>query len=309
MKRVVLTGAATPFGRRVAAHLAQHPEVERVLGFGGRAEPEPLSGVEPLRKPDDHRKLVEILRAERVDTVVQCDLAPDRDGARTLPSDPGVIATMKMGAALGYEALPVRAWVLVGSSSVYPVRSHAPLLHSERSPTVVEEHTPAAALLEAEDYARDLADRAPYLNVAILRLAPLVGPGIQSALSWVLSRPRVPSVLGFDPAIQLLHVDDAVAAVGLAASVELAGVYNVASRGVIRWSDALQCIGRPTLPVLPIEAGPLAPLARALGIPHVPPGLLDLLRFGHAVDTAKLAHAGFEPSHDQPSCLEATTLG
>ncbi len=309
MKRVLVTGAATPFGRRVATHLARHPEVERVLGFSGRTEPEALPGVEQLRTPEDHRKLVEALRAEQVDTVVQCDLAPDRDGARTLPADPHVIATMKMGAALGYEALPVRAWVLVGSSSVYPIRSHAPLLHSERSPTVVEEHTPAAALLEAEDYARDLADRAPYLNVAILRLAPLIGPGIQGALSWVLSRPRVPSVLGFDPAIQLLHADDAVAAVGFAAEIELAGVYNVASRGVIRWSDALQWIGRPALPVLPIEAGLLTPLARALGIPHVPPGLLDLLRFGHAVDTAKLAHAGFEPGHDQLACLEAANPG
>jgi len=55
--------------------------------------------------------------------------------------------------------------------------------------------------------------------------------------------------------------------------------------------------------VLPLEAGPLGLIARRTGIPHVPSGTLDLLRFGHALDTSKLAASGFAPEYDQAACL------
>ncbi len=65
-------------------------------------------------------------------------------------------------------------------------------------------------------------------------------------------------------------------------------------------------MGRPALPVLPIEAGPQRPLARLIGISHVPDGLLGLmLFFGQAVYAWKLASAGFHPHHDLVGYLEA----
>lgn len=303
MKNVLVTGASTTLGRRLVEHLLDHTDVDRVLGV----EPSPASGwvngAEMLSLGGDHREWVETLCDDAIDTVIHCALAPDRDGSHDTPAEARVVETMRLGAAVSHESVPVRSWVIVSSSAVYPVTSHMPLLQREDAEVGVEAAAEAESLLEAEVYARDVAERTPHLNVAILRLQQLCGPGVRGPLSALLSEPTLPVVIGFDPALQLLAIEDAVRALSFAAQLELAGLYNVASSGVVRLSEAARLRARRTWPVLPFEAGPLAPLAGRLGLPHVPTGMLDVLRFGHAVDTAKLAAAGFHPERDQRDCL------
>ena len=46
----------------------------------------------------------------------------------------------------------------------------------------------------------------------MLRYQPEIGPGLRSPLSRYLSLPAVPTQLGFDPRLQLVHADDATGA-------------------------------------------------------------------------------------------------
>jgi UDP-glucose 4-epimerase len=186
---------------------------------------------------------------------------------------------------------------------VYPITSNAPRFQQESDETDASTGSIAASLLEAETYARDVAVRAPHLNVSVLRLQQLSGSDARGPLADLLMQPVLPSVIGFDPPLQLLALDDAARALTFAGQLELAGIYNVASSGVVRLSEAKVELERRALPVLPIEAGALAPLARRLQLPYVPEGMLDLLRFGQTLDTSKLASAGFLPDFDQRDCL------
>jgi UDP-glucose 4-epimerase len=196
--------------------------------------------------------------------------------------------------------------VIASSSSIYPVSSQSPLLHRESGEIDSGEGTLGASIREAEDYARDIALRRPHLDVAILRLQQLAGESVRGPMSALLAQPILPNPIGFDAPFQLLAVEDAVRALTFAAEMELAGVYNVASTGTIRMSEAIRILEKPSLPVLPFETrGALAGLARRLGVPHIPEGMLDALRFGHALDTGKLTAAGFEPETDQATCLAA----
>jgi UDP-glucose 4-epimerase len=305
MRHVLLTAASTPLARRLAPALRERGEVEAVWGIDSRASSGAFEGMELVQVPGDQKSLIAFLAERRVDSVIHCGLAPGRSGrpGRTGPAD--VIATMRLCAALSHPELSVRSLVVVSSSAIYPVRTHTPLFRREDSETGSAEREPAASLLEAEGYVRDLATRAPHVCVAILRLAELAGAGIGGALSSALTQRRAPAPLGFDPAVQFLHVDDAVRALVFAAEIELAGVHNVASRGVIRWSEAVRVLGRRSVPVVPFETGPLQPLLRALRISHLPEGTGPVLRFGSALDVSKLEAAGWKATHDQTSCLAA----
>jgi UDP-glucose 4-epimerase len=305
MRNVLVNGAISPLGRRLLALLRESEGVEKVVGVEPRISSNWLEGVELVAFEPDHRALVTLLCDLEIDTVIHCGLAPDRAGECSEPTEANVIDTMRMGAAVGHPDVAVRGWVIASSSAVYPVRSYAPLLNTEASATCTDEEDPGTAFLEAEEYARDVAERAPHLNVAILRLQELAGPGANGPLAAVLAQPVVPRLLGFDPTLQFLHLEDAARGLRFAAEIELAGVYNLASEGVLRWSQVLAALDRRSAPILPLEAGPLTPLARAFRLPHVPPGLLDLLRFGHALDVRKLAAAGYKPVRDQFSCLRA----
>ncbi|MDQ6746832.1 MAG: hypothetical protein M3010_01805, partial [Candidatus Dormibacteraeota bacterium] len=98
--------------------------------------------------------------------------------------------------------------------------------------------------------------------------------------------PALPAALGFDPRLQLLHLEDAATAVLRAAEEGMTGVHNVAGTGVVLLSQAAARLGRPLLPVLsPVgEPAPLAGLSRLAGY-----GLAGqrsaLLRHGRVLDT------------------------
>jgi UDP-glucose 4-epimerase len=305
MRNVLVTGATSPLGRRVAQRIQERPEVERVVGLGSGQHAKRQGGVELVAIRPDHRELVAILRELTIDTVVHCTLAPDRSGASSHSEGGNVIDTMRLATAVGHDDVPVRSWVVASSTEVYPVASSAPLMHREDEAIVADQSSLAATILEAETYARSVAELRPHLCVALLRLQQVVGPELESPMASLLAQPILPTVLGYDPLLQLLHIEDAASAVVFAAELELAGVYNVASEGALRWSAMVKATERRTLPVLGLSPGSLAPVARLLGVPHVPPDLVWLLRYGHAVDIGKLTGAGWKPAYGQRDCLPA----
>ena len=310
MKRVAVVDGRCALARELVRVLERDPGIESVRGVetgpARGAARDGDDGPAPDRVPlvPDHRAFAEYLAKERIDTVVQCDLAPDRAGSGSVTTEADVIATMCLGAAIGAESSPVRSWVLLSSSAVYPVDSFAPVFQDEQTVLRPESAGVAASILEAEDYARDLAKRLPYVNVSILRLQQLAGRAVRGPLARVLAQSPAPAPIGFDPAIQLLHLEDAVSAAAFAIARELAGVYNVASAGSIRWHAAVAATGNGALPVLPIGFSPIESLLSRLNVPVVPAELVPILRYGHVIDAGKLERFGWRPRADQAACLE-----
>jgi UDP-glucose 4-epimerase len=251
----------------------------------------------------DHRPFVDYLEKEGTDTVIQCGLVADRSGLGARASEADVIATMCLGAVIGHKGSSVRSWVLASSTDVYGIGRHSALLQDEEQELPREEETLAASIAEAEDYARDIANRLPHVNVAILRLQQLVGQGVRGPLASLLASRFVPTPIGYEPTIQLLHLDDAASAMFYAAKTELAGIYNVASADLIHWDAAVRATGHNRFPVLPINVALFEPVLKRLGVPFVPAELTDLLTYGHAVDTRKIERAGWQPEYGQQGCL------
>ncbi len=315
MRRIAVVGGASPLGLHLVARLAARADVECVRAIENRAgaargpvspgDPQDGLDFEVVPFAPDPRPFAELLVKERIDTVVHVSLVPDRCGASSRAREADVIGAMCLGAAIGQPGSQVRSWVVVSSSAVYPVGSHAALLHDERAPLVPEPASVGASILEAEDYARETAHRLPHVDVAILRLQELAGRSVAGALARLLAQDPVPAPAGFDPPIQLLHEEDALAAIDHAVQRELAGVYNVASAGLVRFDDAVRFTGRPARAVPPIGLAFAEPLCARLGLPYLPAELAPLLRYGHALDTRKLERTGWRPRFDQAACLRA----
>lgn len=306
MRRMVVLGGGTPLGRRVVASLRRNVEVDRAVGIEHHPFDDPAMNedLEFLSWAPDHRPFAKYLLKEEIDTVIDCGLVADRGGDAMQPSGADVISAMYIGAAIADERSCVRSWVLASSSAFYPSQSYMPLLQREDHSVSSAATDRGASIAEAEEYARSLAKRLPHVNVAILRLQELAGRDCRGPLATLLARPLVPWIPGFDSAIQLLHVVDAVSALAWAAVVELAGLYNVSSASMLRWSEAVRATGHRGFPILPISVPPLEPLFERLEIPFVSSSMFDLLRYGQAIDIEKIACAGWSPKMDQLECLE-----
>lgn len=142
-----------------------------------------------------------------------------------------VIGTMQLLAAC-QKATSVRRVVLKSTTAVYG--------SSPRDPAVFDEAIGAKDLpsggyakdaAEIEGYLRGFSRRRPDVTTTVLRFANFIGPRMDTVLSRYFALPVVPTVLGYDARIQLLHEEDGLAVLERAATHELPGVFNVAAHG------------------------------------------------------------------------------
>ena len=153
---------------------------------------------------------------------------------------------------------------------------------------------------ELESYFENFARRHRHLTCCMLRYQPEIGPGLDAPLSRYLSLPVVPTQLGFDPRLQLVHADDATGAL-LAATIEpVRGAVNVAPSGSISLTRALRLIDRPQMPIPHPVFGPaMARLGERLGAGSLYGDAVRLLRYGRGVDNTRLrTELGYEPRYD-----------
>ena len=304
--RVLITAAATPLGAALAARLVARVDVEAVvLSDVGEIDLPP--GAKTVSLAGGYVGVRDAIGDHRIDTVIHGALAPDRLGDRRHLREADVITTMQIAAVAAALDGPVRSLVALSSTMRYPSIAEAPIFHEESQqlpPPRQGSH--AAALAEAEDYLTALADQRPNLSVCILRLADLAGGGAVSPLGHLLARRAVPTYVGFDPRVQFLHLDDAVGAIDHAIGAGLAGLFNVASQGSVRWSTALRLSGGAPIPLLPPNLDPFTSIRRRLRVDPVPSGLSQTLRFGRVAATDKLDTTGFVASRRTDECIRST---
>jgi UDP-glucose 4-epimerase len=182
----------------------------------------------------------------------------------------------------------VRRLVVKSTAEVYGASASSPAVFTEQDST----DGPAAA--EIEGYVRGFARRRPDVSLTTVRLAEVIGPDLDNALARYFSLPVVPTVLGFDARVQLLHFADALAVLERAATHDLPGVYNVGGDGVLMLSQAIRRAGRVQLPMPRAAIGTATRLVRR-GV-DLSPEQAKFLNYGRVVDTTRLkTKFGFTP--------------
>ena len=150
--------------------------------------------------------------------------------------------------------------------------------------------------VEIEGYVRGFSRRRTDVVVTMLRFSDFIGPHIDTVLTRYFALPLVPTVLGYDGRVQLLHEEDALAVLERAARADLPGVFNVGGDGVLLLSQAIRRAGRIPVPIpgpAMYTVGPLFSRARLVGFS---PDQLRYLNFGRVLCTRKLrTEFGFRP--------------
>jgi UDP-glucose 4-epimerase len=215
-----------------------------------------------------------------------------------------VIGTMQLLAAC-QKAATFRKLVVQSSISVYGASPRDPAKFTEDMSARAQPRTGFGKdSLEIESYVRGLARRRPDVIVTTLRLAHLMGAGVDSHVTRYLSLPVVPRVMGFDARLQFLHPSDAIAALLLVTRRDVPGTFNVAAADIVTLSQALRKMGRPSL-LVPQTAAPLvATLMRQARLVDFSTDQIDALTYGRAMDTSRFtAETGFVPQLSSRAAL------
>lgn len=250
-KVVLVTGVSGYLGGHLAARLAGDPSIERVVGVdtaAPRSELRASMGRAEFVRADIRNPLIsKVISTARVDTVVHASLTahPAGPSGRSLHKEMNVIGTMQLLAACQRAPL-VRRLVVKSTAAVYGSGPRDPAAFTEEmAPTDLPSSGYAQDNAEVEGYVRGFGRRRPDVSITTLRFVNLIGPRVDTVLTRYFALPGVvPTVLGRDARLQLLHAEDALAVLARAVGEDLPGVFNVAGDGVLLLSQAIRRAGR-----------------------------------------------------------------
>ena len=293
-KVVLVTGACRFLGGYLTARLAQNPLINRVIAVDAVAPSKDMlrrmGRAEFVRADIRNPFVAKVIRNGDVDTVVHAAAASfaPRSGGGAALKEINVLGAMQLFAAC-QKAPSVRRVVLKSTSEVYGSNPHDPVMFTEDSSSrrPFREGFPKDSL-DIEGYTRGLGRRRPDIAVTILRLANMIGPAMETTLSRYLAGPLVPTVLGRDARLQLLHEQDALGALERAVMAGKAGTFNIGASGIIMLSQAIRRAGRVSVPVPGFGLWALDSLRRANHYTEINREQLDYLSYGRVMDTTRM---------------------
>lgn len=301
-KAVLVTGASRFLGGYLTARLVQDPLINRVIAVDTIAPSKDMQrrmGRADFVRADIRNPFIaKVIRNGDVDTVVHAaasSYAP-RSGGGAVLKELNVMGAMQLFAAC-QRAPSVRRVILKSTSEVYGSSSRDPVAFTEDASS----YRPLGPgfprdSIDIEGYARGLGRRRPDVTVTILRLANLIGPAMDTALSRYLSGPVVPTVFGRDARLQLLHEQDALGALERATRAGKAGTFNIGASGILMMSQAIRRAGRVAMPVPGRGLWAVDSLRRANRYTEVNRDQLDYLSYGRVMDTARMRDdLGYSP--------------
>jgi UDP-glucose 4-epimerase len=294
-KRILVTGASTYWGGRLAQVLEKEPAIETIIGVGTEDPTCALERTEFVRVGLQHALLRRIVQAAEIDTVIDTRLIVDSlTASPRIAHEANTIGTMNILAACGGPDSPVRKVVVKSSAHYYGCERDDPAFFTE---SMRRPHPPRTRLesdiVEAEKAIEGFAERNPEVTVTVLRFSNALGPGLRTSHTELLAHPVVPCILGFDPRYQFIHEEDLIGVLRFAGERDLPGVYNAAADGVLALSEVASLLGRPLAPILPPWGTSLATVAlRQVGV-RVPDEVRNQLRYGRGLDNRKLKGAGY----------------
>jgi UDP-glucose 4-epimerase len=297
---VVVTGICGRLGRRLARQLHRN---RPVIGLDRR---------EFVGKPKDiehhlidvrRKKARELFRGEIAALVHLGVMHDPRLGSEDHHSW-NVVAFQKL---LEYvQQYNVPKLVLLSSANVYGPRPDNPQFLSEEAPLLgANRFSDMRDLVELDMLAQSFFWKHPQTETVILRPTHILGT-VQNAPSNYLRLKVVPTLMGFDPMVQVVHQDDVVSAIQLALRPGVRGIFNIAGPPPVPLSRILSLLGRSQVPVPHSIAKMGVERLWRYRMTSFPAPELDFIRYVCMVEDSRArAVLGYSPKFDLEPTVRA----
>lgn len=300
---VLVTGISGNLGRTLVKQL--HKQGERIVGIDRRPFTGKPKDVEMHQLDLRKKKAEDVFRKGHIHSVIHMGIMHDPRMSEEEHHSFNVVGTTRI---LNYCAKHgVKRVVVLSSANVYgPSPDNSNFLNEDAPLMAASRFSGVRDLIEVDMLAHGFFWRHPQIETVILRPVHIIGPNIKNAASNYL-RLRMPWVLaGFDPMVQLIHVEDAARALVEALRPEAKGIYNVVGPGEVPLSAIFKELGRTPIPIPhPLARGLLSTLFK-YRLASFPPPELDHIQFLCAVDGSRWAKdLAWEPTHSMRETIRS----
>jgi UDP-glucose 4-epimerase len=287
---VVITGIGGNFGRAVARRLHRHYEI---IGIDRRQVHHMPKDIDIENVDIRRRRAEDVFRRERIDAVVHLNIMHDPRTRQAEHHAFNIVGTQKIFELASEHRVP--KMIVLSSANVYGpdptnnqfLKEDAPLMGGQNFNAIRD-------LIALDMFCNTFFWRHPEIETVILRPVHIVGR-VNNAPSRYLRLERPITVMGFDPMVQLIHVEDVVSAIERALTPGVRGVYNIAGPSPVPLSLLFEKMGSEPRPMPEPMARMVLKTAWSLKMSDWPVPELDHIKYVCMVDdTLARQKLGFE---------------
>lgn len=276
---VLVTGIVGRLGKRLARAL--HRE-RRVIGVDRRPFEGKPKDIEHYEIDIRRTKTRDVFRSNPIAAIVHLGVMHDPRASASEHHTWNVAGFQKLLEWIAQYR--ISKLVVLSSSNVYGPRPDNPQFLTEEAPLLGgASFSEIRDLIEVDMLAQSFFWKHPETETVILRPVHILGT-VKNAPSNYLRLKVVPTLLGFDPMVQVISEDDVVRAIQLALAPGVRGIFNLAGPEPAPLSHMLKVLGRPSLPIPhPIANATIQRMWR-LRVTSFPAPELDHIRYVCMVD-------------------------
>ena len=281
---VVITGVGGRLGQLLARRLHRQEGVQ-VAGIDRRAFPRKPADVEHLRIDLRRKGAEELFRTRQVDVIFHLGVMHDPRKDTREHHTWNIRGTQQiLEFAHRYNVPKV---VILSTGDVYGPAGDNPSFITEDAPLLGAQRFAALRDLIAVDMtAQSWFWKHPEIETVVLRPAHILG-ATHNAVSNYLRLPRVPVLMGFDPMLQVLHEEDAVAAVLAAATPGVRGVFNIVGPDALPLRKLIEVAGKETLELPHVLLPAVVNRLFQMRFAEFPAAELDYIRYAATMDGSR----------------------
>lgn len=306
-RKVVITGIAGRLGRLLARRLHRDGRLQ-VSGIDRRPFVGRPKDIEHIQVDLRSKKAADVFRAGGISGLVHMGVMHDPRASEEEHHSWNIGGTTRL---LEYcQRYRVPNVVVLSSANVYGPRPENPQFLTEEAPLLGGQDFPAIRdLIEVDHLASSFFWKAREIETVILRPVHILG-AVRNAPSNYLRLKVVPTLLGFDPMLQLVHELDVVEAIVCALRPGARGIFNVTGPGELPLSAVLRELNRQVLPIPHVFAGPVLTALWKFGVTSFPVPELDYIRYVCMVDGNRAQRElGFRPRFSLKETIRAVDVG
>lgn len=299
---VVVTGISGNLGRTLAKVLHKS---ERIIGLDRRPFLGKPKDIEMYQLDLRKKKAEDVFRRNEVRAVLHMGIMHDPRMNEEEHHSFNVVGTTRL---LEYCAkYGVKKVVVLSSANVYgPSPENSNFLTEDSPLMAASRFSEVRDLIAVDMLAHGFFWRHPKIQTVILRPVHIVGPQIKNAPSNYLRLKYPWALAGFDPMVQLIHVEDAARAMVESLRPEASGVYNVVGPGEVPLSTIFRELGRTPIPIPHLIARPALQFLFRYHLASFPPPELDHIQFLCAVDGSRWAkEVGCKPRYSMRETIRS----
>lgn len=302
-RKVIVTGIAGRLGRLLARRLHREGRWQ-VIGIDRRPFAGRPKDIEHIQVDLRSKRARDVFRAGDVAALIHTGVMHDPRRSADDHHTWNISGTTRLLEWAHKYRIP--KVVVLSSSNVYGARpDNAQFLHEDAPLLGAQEFPAIRDLIEVDHLASSFLWRAREIETVLLRPVHILG-GVRNAPSNYLRLKVVPTLLGFDPMVQIIHEDDVVEAVVCALEPGVRGVFNVTGPGEVPLSTILAELGRTVVRVPHPVARTLMQAMWRFRATSFPVPELDFIRYVCMVDGSRSrAELGFRPRHSLRDTIHA----